>query len=180
MDLLLLWLFIVTAFTVTCIVVRFFRSFCFTKQRIVDGLRLNRFFRMRRAEDYSIPELQELIVALLWKDFEKTELIKRNGWVIRELFPMGAAKWHRYFGLSLDNAPYRSVCGIMLNVSITGTVFIASVEGDSEKDLENMMNIAEMPILEIIKNLKSIRGKDAKVIKKVRDAYVIYALRSIL
>lgn len=180
MDLLLLWLFIVTAFTVTCIVVRFFRSFRFTKQRIVDALRLNRLFRMRRAEDYSIPELQEMILALLWREFDKTKSTKRNGWVIRELFPLGSEKWHRYFGVFLDNAPYRNVCGIMLDVSITGTVFKASVEGDTEKDLENMMNIAEMPILEIIKNLKSIRVKDAKVIKKVRDAYVIYALRAIL
>ena len=163
------------------LVILFCRMISFTKQKIIDTLRLNRFFGIKRAKDLTYEELKQRVSKVIWTDMKpEGQATIRNGSILREIHPLSAQEGYKYVTVCRDNRPWANVCHVLISTDIAGLRVKPTVVAQTTKDYENMMNIMGLPLGEVFRELKAIDAGDSETKQSVIDRYIVYMMQEIL
>lgn len=156
-----------------------FYTIRFTRQRIVDALRLNRMLKMKKAFDLTFDEVKARLSYIIWtKVGDKT--IIRNGYLLREIHPMSAKEGHKYVVICRDNRPFKNVCPVTVSTDISGIKVEGVAETNNTKDYENMMIISGVPLHEIFRELRAVDAGDEEAKQTIVNNYITTVMREVL
>lgn len=162
------------------IIIHLWRMIRFTKQKVVDSLRLNKLFGMPRAIDLSYDELKKRVTRIAWKKLKPNQSITRNGWIIKEIHPVSAKEGYIYITVVRDNRPRMNQCHVCIACDIAALDFKATLVPQSLRDYEYMIYLLGLPERETMEELRAINAGLERARESVRDRYILLAMREVL
>lgn len=153
----------------------------FTHQKVIDALGLNRLLKVKKASALSYEELKRRVAEIAWKRMKSAPVvILRNGWVIKEITPMGAMTGFKYMAVARDNRPGNNRCHVLFTCNLIGTVVTPTITIQDIRDYEYMVYLLGMEEKEAQAQLKAINAGDTGMKQSVEDRYTMLVMREIL